>query len=71
LFSLVAILFFKAKWLSLFFNKVYIQYTYTQMSEAFKLLTAVTRVLYTAEGMDAVFPAFLHAFSVVEGARHD
>jgi molybdenum cofactor biosynthesis protein MoaC len=24
-----------------------------------------------AEGMDAVFPAFLHAFSVVEGARHD
>ena len=24
-----------------------------------------------AEGMDAVFPALLHAFSVVEGARHD
>ena len=25
----------------------------------------------TAEGMDAVFPALLHAFSVLEGARHD
>ncbi len=24
-----------------------------------------------AEGMDAVFPALLHAFSVLEGARHD
>jgi len=24
-----------------------------------------------AEGMDAIFPALLHAFSVVEGARHD
>lgn len=24
-----------------------------------------------AEGMDAVFPAILHAFSVLEGARHD
>ena len=23
-----------------------------------------------AEGMDAVFPALLHAFSVLEGARH-